>query len=138
MEPAFTLTLWLVRLVFLALLYGFLARSFARVQQSLEDERSQARPAGLAVLVARPGGTRHSLRAVSAIGRDPGCDVVLRDEAASLRHAVIELVAGDWWVEDSGSTNGTLLNGAPLRGRALLRYGDELGVGRTTLRLEHT
>ena len=136
MEPAFVVLLWAVRLAFLGLLYAFLARAFARIQQAMAEERVEARPAGLAVLVGRPGGSRHPLRAVSAIGRDPGADVVLRDDAASLRHAVVELVAGEWWVEDAGSTNGTLLNGAQLRARTRLRYGDELEIGRTTLRLE--
>ncbi len=99
--------------------------------------RVAARVTGLALLVAKPGGGRHALGAVNAIGRDPGCDVVVRDEAASARHATVTLVAGEWWVQDDGSTNGTRVNDAPLLGRAQLRYGDEVGIGRTTLRLEH-
>ncbi|MBM4420127.1 MAG: FHA domain-containing protein [Chloroflexi bacterium] len=136
MDSAFSVLLWIVRLAFLGLLYGFLIRAFASVQRALADERAAVRPAGLAVLVARPGGARHPLRAVNAIGRDPGGDVVLRDDAASARHAVIELVAGEWWVEDAGSTNGTRVNGHPVGSRTRLRYGDEVTIARTTLRLE--
>lgn len=136
MEGAFTVALWAVRLAFLALLYGFLAHAFTALQRALAAERAQAaRPPGIAELVARSG-DRHPLRAVSALGRDPGCDVVLRDDAASARHALLTFDAGEWWVEDRQSRNGTLVNGLPVRGRARLGYGDILTIGRTELRLE--
>ena len=81
-------------------------------------------------------GERMPLRAVNSIGRDAGNDVVLNDEAASARHALLEFADGEWWVEDSGSTNGTLVNGESIRSRERLQYGDELAVGRVALRLE--
>ena len=137
LEGAFAVALWAVRLAFLALLYGFLARAFAALQRALAAERAQAaRPAGIAELVARSA-ERFPLRAVSSLGRDPGCDVVLRDDAASSRHALLTFDAGEWWVEDLESRNGTLVNGAAVRGRARLGYGDVLTIGRTELRLEH-
>jgi len=43
---------------------------------------------------------------------------------------------GEWWLEDAGSTNGTLLNGSRIQDKERLRYGDELAVGRIALRLE--
>jgi pSer/pThr/pTyr-binding forkhead associated (FHA) protein len=43
---------------------------------------------------------------------------------------------GEWWLEDAGSTNGTLLNGSRIWDKERLRYGDELAVGRIALRLE--
>ncbi len=38
-------------------------------------------------------------------------------------------------VEDLGSTNGTILNGLPLKGKRQLRDGDELTLGNRTLRV---
>jgi hypothetical protein len=143
-EITFAVLLWGVRIAFLVLLYIFLIRAFGALQRSLATENaSAARPAGLAFLVVQRTvrgaprvGERLPLRAVNAIGRDAGNDIVLNDEAASARHALVEFADGEWWVEDSGSTNGTIVNGEVVRSRERLQYGDELGVGRVALRLE--
>jgi pSer/pThr/pTyr-binding forkhead associated (FHA) protein len=73
---------------------------------------------------------------VNALGRDAGNDIVINDEAASARHALVEFADGEWWVEDAGSTNGTVVNGAVVRSRERLHFGDELAIGRVALRLE--
>jgi len=145
-EITFALLLWGVRVAFLIFLYLFLIRAFAALQRALAVEQAvAARPAGIAFLVVQRSvrgaprvGERMPLRAVSSIGRDAGNDVVLNDEAASARHALMEFADGEWWVEDSGSTNGTRVNGEVIRSRERLRYGDELGVGRVALRLEQS
>lgn len=144
MEITFAVLLWGVRIAFLVALYVFLIRAFGALQRSLGSEpQLAARPLGIAFLVVRRSvrgaprvGDRLPLRAVTAIGRDAGNDLVINDEAASARHALVEFAAGEWWVEDAGSTNGTLLNGATVRSRERLQYGDELGIGRVALRLE--
>jgi pSer/pThr/pTyr-binding forkhead associated (FHA) protein len=41
----------------------------------------------------------------------------------------------EYWVEDLGSTNGTLVNGRKLTGPVPLQKGDRLQVGRTVLEL---
>ncbi len=46
------------------------------------------------------------------IGRDPKCDVCIDDGSVSRRHAQVSYISGQWWLEDLGSSNGTLLNGA--------------------------
>jgi pSer/pThr/pTyr-binding forkhead associated (FHA) protein len=76
------------------------------------------------------------LRAVSSVGRDAGNDVVLNDEAASAKHSIVSFADGEWWLEDAGSTNGTLLNGSRIWDKERLHYGDEVQVGRIGLRLE--
>jgi pSer/pThr/pTyr-binding forkhead associated (FHA) protein len=48
----------------------------------------------------------------------------------------VEFADGEWWVEDAGSTNGTVVNGAVVRSRERLQFGDELAIGRVALRLE--
>jgi pSer/pThr/pTyr-binding forkhead associated (FHA) protein len=143
-EITFAVLLWGVRILFLVVLYIFLIRAFGALQRSLATENAAAaRPAGLAFLVVQRTvrgaprvGERLPLRAVNAIGRNAGNDIVLNDEAASARHALVEFSDGEWWVEDSGSTNGTSVNGEVIRSRERLQYGDELRVGRVALRLE--
>ncbi len=56
------------------------------------------------------------------LGRASSCDLVLAGDAVSRLHLAIERDAGAWWATDLGSTNGTWLDGAPIR-RARLRRG---------------
>jgi len=145
MELTFAVILWAVRIAFLVLLYLFLIRSFRALQRALADERTAvaARQVGLAALVVTRShgggprvGERMPLRAVSSVGRDAGNDIVLNDEAASAKHAIVSFADGEWWLEDAGSTNGTLLNGSRIWDRERFHYGDEIAVGRIALRLE--
>jgi Inner membrane component of T3SS, cytoplasmic domain len=145
MEITFAVILWAVRIAFLVLLYVFLIRSFRALQRSLADERAAvaARQLGLAALVVTRShgggprvGERMPLRAVSSVGRDAGNDIVLNDEAASAKHAIVSFADGEWWLEDAGSTNGTVLNGSRIWDRERFHYGDEVAVGRIALRLE--
>ncbi len=144
MEITFTVLLWAVRIGFLVVLYLFLVRAFAGLWREMRTEEAvAARPSGLAYLVvhrthARGPRSRERLplRAVTAIGRDAGNDVVLNDEAASARHSIVSFSDGEWWIEDAGSTNGTVVNGTKIWQRERLHYGDEVTIGRIALRLE--
>jgi hypothetical protein len=145
MEITFAVLLWGVRIAFLVLLYLFLIRAFRSLNRALADERVAvtARAIGLAVLVVTKShaggprvGERMPLRALSSVGRDAGNDIVLNDEAASAKHAIVSFADGEWWLEDAGSTNGTLLNGSRIWDKERVQYGDELQVGRIGMRLE--
>jgi hypothetical protein len=67
------------------------------------------------------------------LGREEGVGISIRDPEISRQHARISWQAGNYYVEDMGSTNGTFLNGAPVTGRQLLRSGDTIGMGQTLL-----
>jgi hypothetical protein len=73
------------------------------------------------------------------IGRLPECDIVLADPNVSRRHAEIR-PTGDlppaWEIDDLGSTNGTRVNGMPVVGPRVLRPGDKISVGATTIGFE--
>jgi len=142
-ELTYQVVLWLVRLAFLVILYLFLIRAFAALWRSLRTEAELAARPALAYLVVQRShaqgprvGERLPLRTMSSLGRDAGNDVVVNDEAASARHAIVELADGAWWVEDQGSTNGTLLNGARIGRRERIRDGDVVDIGRVSLRFE--
>jgi pSer/pThr/pTyr-binding forkhead associated (FHA) protein len=62
------------------------------------------------------------------IGRSDTCSLVLGLSAVSVEHCAIFRRGGRYVIQDSGSTNGTLLNGSPVR-EALLKDGDRIGVG---------
>jgi len=74
--------------------------------------------------------------APTVIGRHPECAIALSDPEVSRRHAEVVLTEEGFAVHDMGSTNGTLLNGAPIREDRLLTDGDEIRVGGTALRFE--
>lgn len=65
-----------------------------------------------------------------SVGRAEDNDIVVRDPNVSRRHARLERQENGFAVEDLGSTNGTLLDGAPI-GRERIDDGDEITFGHT-------
>ena len=76
---------------------------------------------------------RHFKQADIVIGRDQGCEVTLHDETVSSRHAQLSFHHGQWWLEDLGSKNGTILNQERLITPTVVVTGDEIGCGQTKL-----
>ena len=67
------------------------------------------------------------------VGRSQECDIVVSDPNVSRKHARLSRADNGFVVEDLGSTNGTLLDGAPID-RERIESGDELTFGQTTAR----
>ena len=68
--------------------------------------------------------------AICSIGRDTQNTIVLYDASVSRSHAMIDCQsAGDCYIIDSGSRNGTFLNGSRVVTRTRLNHGDRLKVG---------
>jgi hypothetical protein len=88
-----------------------------------------------AELVLPGGGRVHIESEPVVIGRMPECEVVLSDPNVSRRHAEVLRINEAFMVRDLGSTNGTKLNGAPIR-EGYLTTGDNITVGSTTLVFE--
>ncbi len=137
----FVLTLWLVRILFLVLLYMFL---FAVARVLVRDLRVAARgpvELGRLVVIASPhdeppAGSMFPLDAVTSLGRDVNNAIVVDDPFASSEHAVLTFRGRAWYVEDLESTNGTFVNGVPVEQVAPLGFGDELQVGEVRFRLD--
>jgi predicted component of type VI protein secretion system len=66
------------------------------------------------------------------IGRRPDNDLCLQYPAVSADHAEIITIAGDSFLHDCGSTNGTLVNGQPIM-KHFLRDHDRIDIGRLQL-----
>ena len=141
MDP-FVLVVWLVRLLFLGLLYLFL---FRVARALVADLRSAAREPGLElgrlVVAASPSGepaegTTLALDAITTIGRDVNNAIVVDDQFASADHAILTYRGRTWYVEDLASTNGTFVNGNKVEGLAPLGFGDTIQIGQVRFRLE--
>ena len=138
----FLLVLWAVRLLFLGLIYLFLARV---IRALLRDLRAAARePAdrhGRLIVLESPGGEPRAghafgLDVITPLGRDVNNAIVIDDEFASADHAVLTYRGLSWYIEDLGSTNGTYVNGRRVEGVAAMGFGDELQIGQVRMRLE--
>jgi hypothetical protein len=81
------------------------------------------------------GDEKHPLegRGPWTVGRSQENDIVVNDPNVSRKHARISRADNGFVVEDLGSTNGTLLDGAPID-RERIEGGDELTFGQTTAR----
>jgi len=66
------------------------------------------------------------------IGRRADNDICLPNLAVSGEHAAVVTILADSFLEDLGSTNGTLVNGAPIS-KHFLRDDDQIDVGRHML-----
>ncbi len=67
------------------------------------------------------------------IGRRPGNDIHIDNLAVSGEHAVITTIGKDAFLEDLGSTNGTLVNGKPVT-KHILQNGDVIELGKYQLK----
>lgn len=72
--------------------------------------------------------------AVCRIGWGEECEVRLPRELVARRQCVVSLEDGAATIEDGGNAEGTIVNGAPVRGRQALNDGDLIHAG--PLRLE--
>jgi pSer/pThr/pTyr-binding forkhead associated (FHA) protein len=134
--------LLLGRVAFVALLYLFLVILAILMRRELgatgvgETERA---PADL--LIVDPFDTgydpseRIPLFGRSTVGRDDENTVIFNDTYVSGQHARLTWNGRGWVVEDLGSTNGTKVNGKPLRRARVVKPGDIIEFGRVKTKL---
>jgi hypothetical protein len=141
MDPTL-LAIWVIRLLFLGLIYLFL---WSVVRVLLRDLRAAAREPtrelGRLVVLESPSGepatgSAFRLDAVTSLGRDVNNSIVLDDEFVSATHAALTFRGRAWYLEDFDSTNGSFVNGHQVTGLVPVAFGDEVQLGRVRLRLE--
>lgn len=64
----------------------------------------------------------------SIMGRSPECDIVLDVAAVSRHHATVVHHDNRYYIRDSGSRNGTFVNGERVAGQRELQHGDYLTI----------
>src|SRR5215211_211907 len=138
----FTLSLWVLRLAFVALIYAFffvVARALWRDLRAgvIGSGRPLARLHVISSAEGKPpAGASIPLDAVNSIGRDVNNSIVVDDSFVSAEHCLLTFRGRAWYIEDRGSTNGTWLNGQRIEGLWPLGFGDEIQIGQVRLRLE--
>ncbi len=96
--------------------------------QAAEIERRLCRGRGVSLRLP-DGNVVRFARAPAVLGRDPACEIPLRDPAVSRRHARLALAGASFTVEDLGSRAGTSLAGAAVRTPVTLPELGELTLG---------
>jgi pSer/pThr/pTyr-binding forkhead associated (FHA) protein len=143
MDPA--VILLLLRLLSAALLLGFLGLIAWLIYQDVRLTKAvlarQQQVSGALRVVASESGepavdTLYSLTPITSIGRAKSSTIVLDEGYVSTKHALLVQRGGQWWLEDLGSRNGTLLNGVELAETAVVSAGDVITIGGTALKVE--
>jgi len=88
--------------------------------------------AKLVVLAGPRCGETISIDASATIGRDASSQLCIPDHLISRRHCAVELADGHCTLRDLGSSNGTFVNGMPVRERHLA-HGDRIRAGDSVL-----
>ena len=143
---SFEVAVFLLRLLAGLSLLGFLIVLFTiiwRSMRQIDRQMVEARAARGYLTVQKqdreqPGDPveRFPLHTITTLGRSAGNTIVVNDDFASARHALIVQEDGHWWLEDQQSRNGTRLNGANVNKRALLVDGDIIRIGNLSFQLK--
>ena len=128
-------------LLLLAFLGGLAWLIYRDMQVTVAAMAEQERPYGHLRIIANEAelpavNTIYALLPITSIGRATSNTIVLPDGYASAEHALIIRRQGQWWLEDQGSRNGTLLNDLPVQTAAIISAGDVIAVGGAQLKLE--
>jgi pSer/pThr/pTyr-binding forkhead associated (FHA) protein len=82
-------------------------------------------------LILLLGDQRYTFGADFTVGREGS--LAIDDDFLSGQHARFQTVRGLWYVEDLGSTNGTLLNGRRIFSAQLLKKRYKIKIGHTVI-----
>ena len=111
------------------------AEDLARSTFAISSEVVEGEPVARDFLVLPDGRRIGIFDEAVTIGRLPDCAVQLADPNASRRHAQVRRQGEAVYVVDLNSTNGTKVNGVPIR-QHRLSDGDIVTVGMTPIRFE--
>ena len=131
--------LLIARLLFVALLYLFL---FAIMRTGINQVRGTRKKGKTWKVSVERGpkelrGVQMEVNGPIIIGRSPGADIVIAAGYVSGRHAKFQLMGQNLFVEDLGSTNGTLVNGDAVSAPQSLKSGDMVNVGDVAMRVRY-
>ncbi len=145
------LVLDVLKYVFLAILYIFMARAVRAVYSELRPDRREREAAPSRSSAPRGKGLPRKATVVEGdqmrgksfgleeeltIGRSDKCRVILDDSYVSQLHARIFMKNGTCMVEDLGSTNGTYVNQRRISSPVQLQRGDRVKIGKTVLEMK--
>lgn len=152
------LTLFLIRMAFLAILWIFVLSAISVIRSDMFGARvpetarggapaperrggktrkpRRGSPTHLVVVEGENPGTRAELAdAPLLIGRGSDAAIKLDDDYVSTRHARVAASGDEWFVEDLGSTNGTYVGPVRITQPTTIGLGVQVRVGKTILEL---
>ena len=106
---------------------------------SLWKEREWARMPGDLVPAAclrhqtEGAATTYPLQETNLLGRAADNTIRLTDKAVSAYHARLSYQGGQWWLEDLGSRNGTMVNRFRVESPLVITFGDLIQLGEVAL-----
>jgi pSer/pThr/pTyr-binding forkhead associated (FHA) protein len=156
------LTLFILRLVFLAVLWVFVFIVVFALRSDLFGQRVRRLPAtasapfdagqtqpapaaaprdsAIASRLVITGGAKEGLQIdlpdeILSIGRSSDSGLVVRDDYTSTNHARLLRTERGWVLEDLDSTNGTLLDGSKVSSPTQVPLNTPITIGTTTFEL---
>jgi pSer/pThr/pTyr-binding forkhead associated (FHA) protein len=116
------------------------SRTSSLIETLIESEVRNTQFNSLRLSVQYPNGKSDEItlrQRIIFIGRASSFGSFDQDTEISRKHLMIKLNnAGDVFIEDQGSTNGSFLNGKKIKGMHQVRSEDEVRVGDTKLKIE--
>jgi pSer/pThr/pTyr-binding forkhead associated (FHA) protein len=97
----------------------------------------QVPPSRVAVIDGPLAGRSFALSSLPlTIGRAEDSTIVISDDYVSSNHARLVPNGPSWLLEDLGSTNGTVLDGAKVTAATEVHAGSQIRIGRTVLEIQ--
>ncbi|MFA9404906.1 MAG: FHA domain-containing protein [Anaerolineales bacterium] len=131
--------LMLIFRVLMALtLYAFLALILVALWRDLRSVTDRGANVPETYLIEEePSGDSLNIRigALNLIGRAVDCTIRLTDETVSAHHARLSYQGNQWWLEDLGSKNGTMVNDFSIEGPTIITDGDCISLGQVDVML---
>ena len=136
--------LLILRIALATALYAFLTWVLVTIWRDLKNQvehltANQTIPICLSFMAEEGPKEFRLTKPEIILGRDAGCDCLINDKTVSNRHACLSFHHQQWWLEDLGSTNGTLLNQEPVASPVVVTSGDLITCGKisVTIHLEN-
>jgi pSer/pThr/pTyr-binding forkhead associated (FHA) protein len=156
--PVSELTLFLIRIAYLAILWIFVlsaisvirsdmfgarvpeaaraAEPKSRERRSKQPAKRRGSPTHVLVVEGSNAGQRAELESAPIlVGRGSDAAIRLDDDYVSTRHARIAASGDQWFVEDLGSTNGTYIGTVRITQPTTITLGTQVRIGKTILEL---
>lgn len=112
---------------------GSMAYTSASPSYTQRQRQRPPIPAQLVGILGPVAGKRYELFADTAIGRSSSADVYVASEQLSRMHIRLVCLDDGWMLQDSGSTNGTFVNGVRVES-CQLKDNDRIRVGNAEFR----
>lgn len=136
----FELASSIVKFILIGIVYVFILRVVKMVYLDISDTKRARRVATEGMAFIKLTGKRrdmeykiydtYAVRENTSIGRNRKNDICIPAPFMSATHARIFFADGDFYIEDLGSTNGTLVNGKYVGNYTVpLKSGDKIGFG---------